>query len=502
MTRRRPPAVALVPVLAFLALLAWVFASPIGAGPDDDYHLVSTWCVSAAADETCAPADSGDGDHEISVELVEISCFGGDAEQSAACQDEIFDGDLTDDTVVSDRGNFYGAYPPVYYAVMSVFASGDVQLSALAMRVFTVALFIGILTALSLLLPRTRRPALVLGWLVTTVPLGVFLLASSNNPSAWATIGVGTSWIALLGYFETTGRRRVALGALYALGVVMAAGSRGDAAVYAGFATALVLIYTFRPRREFFRAAVLPIGMGLVAAGLLLLSGHTGAGLAGLAETAGSPGSANPGADTAGLSEFGRLAYNALNAPFIWVGTLGEWGLGWLDTAMPAIVILPAVAAFVMAGFLGIGRLTLRKTLMVAAVVIVLWALPVYVLQQGGDTVGEQLQPRYLLPVIVLLGGLLALDAPTERWTRGQLFVVAAALSIAQSVALYLNLRRYLTGVGVGGLDLDADPEWWWNVPFSPMFVWIAGSLAYAALMFLIVDRILLPRVTTTPEPV
>ncbi|MGB3910328.1 MAG: DUF2142 domain-containing protein [Pseudolysinimonas sp.] len=490
MTRRRPPLLALVPVLAFLTLLAWVFASPIGAGPDDDYHLISTWCAGTTADDTCAPADQGGGYHEVSVELVEISCFAGDAEQSAACQEALFDGDMTDDTVVSDRGNFYGEYPPLYYAVMSAFTSGDVQTSALLMRVFTITLFVGILTALYLLLPAARRSTLVVGWLVTTVPLGIFLLAS-NNPSAWATIGVGTSWLALLGYFETTGWRRVALGALYALGVVMAAGSRGDAAVYVGFATALVLVYVFRPRREFFIAAVLPAIMGVIALASLLLSGQAGAGLSGLGE--GSASETSRGVDTQELSTFGRLAYNVLNAPFIWAGALGEWGLGWLDTAMPAIVILPAIMAFVMAGFLGFGRIGWRKATMVGAVIFVLWALPVFVLQQGGDTVGEQLQPRYLLPLIVLLGGLLALDLPAANWRRAQLVVVTSALAIAHAGALYFNLRRYLTGVGTGGLDLGVDPEWWWSLPFSPMFVWLGGSLAYAALMALIVTRVLAP---------
>lgn len=490
MKERRPPVLVLAPILALLTLLAWVFASPIGAGPDDDYHLISTWCAGATADETCASVAGETGDHDVSVELAEVSCFGGDAEQSAACQETNFDGDMTDDTVATDRGNFYGEYPPLYYAVMSVFTSLDLQLSALLMRVFTIVVFVGIVTALSLLLPAARRPTLIVGWMVTTVPLGMFLLAS-NNPSAWATIGVGTGWIALLGYFETTGFRRVALGALYALGVVMAAGSRGDAAVYAGFATALVVGYAFRPRRKFFLAALLPVVMGVVALGSLLLSGQAGAGLSGLAGESGSAGS--PGMDTQELSDFGRLAYNVLNAPFIWAGALGEWGLGWLDTAMPAIVILPAIMAFVMAGFLGFGRIGWRKAIMVGAVVFVLWALPVFVLQQGGDTVGEQLQPRYLLPLIVLLGGLLTLDVSAVSWTRAQLVVVTAALTIAQSGALYFNLRRYITGVGTGGLNLDAAPEWWWNAPFSPMFVWITGSLAYAALMALIVTRVLAP---------
>jgi hypothetical protein len=373
-----------------------------------------------------------------------------------------------------------------------------VQLSALLMRVFTVSLFVAVLTALYLLLPVERRPALLVGWLVTTIPLGVFLLAS-NNPSAWATIGVGTSWIALIGYFESTGRRRIGLGALYALGVVMAAGSRGDAAVYVGLATVLALACVFRPRREFFRAALLPVAMGVVALTFLLLSRQAGAGLIGFSEYPAAGAGEGSGADAASLSAFGRLAYNVLNAPFVWVGALGEWGLGWLDTAMPAIVILAAVAAFVMAGFLGIARVSLRKGIVVAIVGLVLWVLPVFVLQQGGDTVGEQLQPRYLLPLIVLLGGLLALDAPAPRWTMGQLRIVAVALVVAHTVALYFNLRRYLTGVGGGGLNLDIDPEWWWTAPFSPMFVWVVGSLAYAGLLVLIVERALAPSTTRAP---
>ena len=48
------PLVLLAPALALIALLAWVFASPIGASPDDDYHLTSAWCAGPSAGDTCA----------------------------------------------------------------------------------------------------------------------------------------------------------------------------------------------------------------------------------------------------------------------------------------------------------------------------------------------------------------------------------------------------------------------------------------------------------------
>jgi hypothetical protein len=489
MRSRRASAVALIPVLIFVTLLTWAFASPIGAAPDDDYHLASAWCVGAIAEETCARSAGHEDTREISGELTDVACFAGDPHWSAACQDAIFDGDMTDDTVTSSRGNFSGLYPPLYYAAMSVFTSGDVQLSALLMRVFTITLFVGILTALYLLLPTERRPTLVIGWVVTTIPLGTFLLAS-NNPSAWATIGVGTGWLALLGYFETSGRRRIALGGLYAVAVLMAVGSRDDAAVYVGLTTILVLVYAFRRRGGFWWEAAPPFALGVVVPAVVLLS------RLGQRDSVGLPGgtsTADAAADGPPLSAFGSLANNVMNVPLIWAGTLGEWGLGWLDTAMPAIVTFSAVMAFVMAGFLGIARTGRRKVIMVGAVVLALWLVPVLVLHRAGDLVGETLQPRHLLPLVVVLGGLLALDAPATRWRRGQLLVVVAPLTIAHSVALYVNLRRYLTGIDTGGLNLDVDAEWWWNAPFSPMFVWGLGTFAYAALLFLIVTRVLAP---------
>jgi hypothetical protein len=478
----------LVPVAAFVALLAWVFASPIGAGPDDDFHLVSTWCAGPTAADTCAEAPSGDGMHVVPQALARIACFAGHAEVSAACQEDAFDWDL-DVVVESKRGNFSNAYPPVYYAVNGLFSSADVQTSALLMRVFTVVLFLAIVLVLHRLLPHHLRPALVWGWLISTVPLGLFLIGS-NNPSAWAMIGVGSSWLSLLGFFETTGRRRVGLGVVFGLSVILAAGSRGDAALYAGLGIALVLGYAFRARRDFLLPAILPVAMGMVAFTFFLTSRQTGSGLSGFSGSSAS-GEVAPDELAQNLSGFAQLAYNLLNAPFIWVGNFGEWGLGWLDTSLPAVVPLAVTAAFVGAGFLGMRRMTARKAIVVVALFVVLWLLPVYVLQQGGHVVGEQVQPRYLLPLVVMLAGMLLLTTPGSRlnMTAVQRYVIATALTGAHLVALQMNIRRYVTGVDEAGFNLDSGIEWWWSLPVSPMAVWIIGSLAYGTVAFLVARR-------------
>ena len=494
----------MLPALALLALVAWIFASPIGAAADDDYHLVSTWCANPVlADDWCAPGSSPKY-REVPEELVDVACYAQAPESSAACQDDLWaDGAQPVDT---NRGNFVGAYPPVYYAVMSVFAGGDIQLSALIMRFFTVLLFLGITIALYLLLPLTRRPALLWMWLITTVPLGIFLLAS-NNPSSWALIGVGSALMALLGYFESEGRRRIALGALFAISVVMAAGSRGDAALYVGFAIALVLLLKFARTRGFLVRAVLPLVMGLVAFAFFLSARQVASGLGGF----GGGGSAlpGPGAGTGAeeqLTGFALFAYNALNVPFIWSGVFGTWGLGWLDTSMPWLVPLGAIAVFVAVGITGLGRKDWRTAIAIGLTGAALWAIPVYTLQAGGGMVGEQVQPRYLFPLIVLLGGLLMLTPAAKRLSLGRVpaYTIAATLAVINFVALHMNIRRYVTGIDGAGPNLDAGAEWWWQLPVGPGVVWILGSLAYGALVVLLVPRLAAGRPVVTvssPEP-
>ena len=73
-------------------------------------------------------------------------CFVADEEASGACQD--WSGELTPN-VAADHGNWIGAYPPLYYATMNIFATTDIQASALVMRFVNVVLYLAIMTALA-----------------------------------------------------------------------------------------------------------------------------------------------------------------------------------------------------------------------------------------------------------------------------------------------------------------------------------------------------------------
>ncbi|MBX3099090.1 MAG: DUF2142 domain-containing protein [Salinibacterium sp.] len=481
----------LAPLLAVLALGAWALASPLGASPDDDFHLASIWCAQSSPESTCA-VDPETGQRSVPVALIRAPCFAHQPNETAACQTPFF----ADPAVraFTDRGNFFNNYPPVYYATMGIFASDNYLVSALVMRLINVLLFVGITTVLFLLLPLRRRATLLWAWIITLVPLGLFLVAS-NNPSSWAITGVGSAWLALLGYFETTGRRRVGLGVAFVVAALMAAGARGDAAIYIVLSIGIVAVLTFRPERTWWRRFILPAVVGVGAVLFYLGSQQSGVAVGGLGT--GQSGST----DAAGaLGSFALLAYNVLYVPSLWSGifTGSGWTLGWFDTEMPAIVFF--AASFVFAGvvFAGLRRTRWRKTLAVVGLILVLWLLPVYVLVAGHNAVGENVQPRYLLPLFVVLAGVatLAVRASGLRISVAQAVLVAVALSGAQAVALHSNLRRYVMGSDVAGFNLDERIEWWWDLPISPMGVWVIGTLAFAALMAILLKAIASPHVT------
>lgn len=463
----------LVPVLVVLGLGAWVVASPVGASPDDDYHLASIWCANEARTDLCAPDPvHGEGWRLVLPGLMTAPCYVTDGAYSAACQEWVSD---PTPTVAADHGNWINAYPPVYYAVMNAFASTDIQSSALLMRLVNVLLFVAYTTALAVLLPAKLRVPLVAGWAITMVPLSAFLLAS-NNPGAWALIGVGGSWLAAFGWFRTTGRRSWALGGLTALGVLLAAGARTDAAIYSILGLGIASFLSFRWSKAFGLKMILPGVLIVIAAAFYAASGYATVAEGGL--NGGIP-------NSEGRNLGAILGYNLVSMPQLWTGVFGSWGLGWRMEQWPGFPMVEFAGLVVFVGLvsLGIRHMDPRRAVMSVALVGTLYLLPLYVLTRGRSVVGENVQPRYILPLVIVLGGLLLLTRAERALVPSVWHVVPGIilLSGANAVALYTNLRRYVTGFTIERLGLEDGAEWWWSgAPAGPTAVWVIGSLAFA----------------------
>jgi hypothetical protein len=468
-------------VLAFVALGAWALASPVGASPDDDYHLVSIWCGAGEREglcETPAGAKPGGDTRMVPDDLFRESiCYAFKPTVSASCQNGLEGGRLTE----TDRGNFEGDYPPVFYGAMSIFAGENIQVSVLIMRFANAALFVGLLSVLTWLTPAPRRSALVLPVVVTVVPLGMFII-SSINASSWALLSAATLWVSLNNYFEASGRRRWVFAALAGLALVIGAGARADSAAYAGLAIVGVLILQARRNREFALSAILPIVLIAVAVAFYRLSGQSGAAVEGLdADEYARPG--------------WELFQSLIAVPDLWAGMLGKWGLGWLDTYMPALVWVSSLAVFAGVVFFGLSRPGARKYIAAGLMFAALWGVPTLLQWQSHAPVGAYIQPRYILPIAILLVGfaLVKTREPETELSVAQIVVVVMALSAANSLALHTNIRRYVTGLDVGGGNLSADAEWWWNAGPTPMVTWLIGSIAFAlclTLLGVLVERV------------
>lgn len=484
----------LAPVLIFVTLMAWALASPVGASPDDDFHLVSIWCASPNSQDFCLPGTDAQS-RVVPQTLVDAPCFAYKPEVSAHCQEKL---DFTaQPTTLTGRGNFYGAYPPVFYAAMGVFASNNIEASVIAMRTFTVLLFTALITALYLLLPVRRRPALVWSWVLTTVPLGLFIL-TSNNPSSWTTMGVGFGWIALLGFFDTEPTRanvsrKILLGGIFVLCALMAAGSRGDGALYSIVGIAAVSILAFSRSRRFLLEMMLPVAVTIMCVGMYRFSRPVASVTDGI---------------TSGSTNFlNALINNLTEVPSLWMGVLGRnWGLGWLDTSMPGTIWIAGLACFIGVGFIGTRGMSIRRLVVLAGGALLLMFLPAVLLAAAGDSVGENMQPRYILPLVVMFAGVVMLSSwnGARLLSKAQSILVAATLSITQLVSLHIHMQRYTAGISQQSVNLNDHIEWWWNLPISPMSVWVLGSLAYSALLFVAlhgINRLPLNGLHDVPNP-
>ncbi|MFI8594517.1 DUF2142 domain-containing protein [Microbacterium sp. NPDC078428] len=451
------------PALLFGVILAWALSSPVGSSPDDDFHLASIWCAQGEREGLCEGTNS-DASREVPSAISSARCYTYLVDQSGACVD------LGEGLQRTERVDATGVYPPVFYAFFSAFSTPDVATSVLVMRAINGLIAVALVTTTFWLLPQRLRTAFAVSLAASLVPLGLFLLGSTN-PSSWALLSAATLWVTLTASYGSSPRRRWALLGVSLVAATMGAGARADAAAFAVFAVMLAAILGWRRGVRWLAPAATSLVIVVISLLFYLGADQSASVVNGLQNE-------DPPLTAA------QHVSNLLELPSLWVGAIGGWGLGWLDTPMPSVVWVSTTVVMGAAVFLAIRGLRLRRGLATAFAGAALVVVPFVLLAQTNAVVGLQVQPRYILPLLIILLGVSAATArSSEWWAGGRAYLAAALLTVATAVSLHINIRRYTTGLEDAAVDPGADAEWWWSGVASPLTVWIIGSVCAATLL-------------------
>ncbi len=457
----------------FLGIIAvatgWVFASSPGSSPDDDYHLVSTWCP-RPVDSSCETTMI-DGDRYVMAPLTASRsvCEAFHPDRSHACIKE-----YSDDAAYPSYRYDDGLYPLGFYHFHHLFAGHNVERSAWHMRVANVVILLILIGAITVLSQREVRVNIALAALVAWTPMGMYFIAS-NNPSSWAITGVFCYGAALYAGLNARGWRHWALLGVACLSALLCYESRGDASFYVFVASLGILILEARRRH-------LPeIGFATVlsAIGVWLMLGS------------GQASSASQSSDaTITVHDRIDVAFTNLRyLPDYFAGFVGlNSGPGWRDTSLPgyAPVVALLVLGFVI--FLGARAMSWRKALASIMVFGAMAGIPILVATPTAFPNLGAYHTRYTLPLLgVLLLIWVSSAVKKSSLTKGQFTFFVVFLSVVNAVAMHTTIARYVRGLlwiphigWIAPVNLNGDIQWWWaDMSLSPMTLWGLASLGY-----------------------
>jgi hypothetical protein len=468
-----------------ISLASWTLSSPLGSSPDENFHIGSIWCADGEIEGRCEYINysSTTNDNEVSVPHVMDVCFIFYSEQSGNCSWD----------PKSDKPNLRaaenGAYPDLFHQAMNQLVSDKTQVSGLLMRLTTslIATFL-LLATIVLSGSRTRGAALV-AFLVTLVPLAIFLIPSLN-PSGWAYLGLSFGWVFQMNamtikYAESWKSR--ANWILFVACTAVAMGSRWDAILYSCLS---ILVVSFLAKSSVNRVdkdKFLIPSAALFTGFAFLFNHYKPSAVQGLGVFG------NPESFATAWAEHDRNIHNIINLVELPAGVFGlNWGIGWLDTPLPTIVGLIGISVYMY--FLIQSLPFTHKSSYVIFVLLIFAniALLFYYLWGSRIIVGEFVQPRYILPMIPLLIGVSLysskLPSPLSRDVWARSVFIGVIISVSHAVSLWTNIRRYTLGLepnqGFSLSNPDSPIEWWWRWAPSPNFVFFTGTIAFTVFTF------------------
>lgn len=461
-------------VLAVVALtgtlVVWSLASPMGSSPDDGFHLASILCGGAEKAGVCEPADG------LAVKVPQAAatapCFAFDPTVSGTCQIPRYS--YAAAQLVGTEAHNTGFYPPVYYGVNSVFGSSDPYFTSAAVRLLNILIHVVLVSVSLLVAPTGLRRLLLAVQAVVVAPLGLFVIASTN-PSAWAFTSISLFWFVLVVHLSPENRRNRLTAVLLVVLALLGAGARSDSVVWLVLTIGLVALLGPERRKLVTSDVVTGAALMLVAGFSILSSGQDEMGRGGLDKVR------DVSAIDLHFANLGEVLRISL-------GAVGPSPLGWLDTPMTSLTTILGPAVLLSIVTLALARRPLRGQLAIGAGAAIMVATPMYMLWQGNYIVGEAIQARYFMPMLAAVVGIAVVPTGDFRLSLSPAHRVAftIGLGLSHALAFHTHIRRYTSGLDVGGLDLNTSVEWWFTARTvaQPMTVWAVTSILFTVFVW------------------
>ena len=463
-------------VALFVSLACWGFSSPIGSTPDENFHLVNIWCAGGFQEGRCEKDVLG-SDYALtpSFDSEKLVCFRFLPEMSAACQADLRGEEINSLAASVVQKTFY---PPVFYRVMNKFVTSDIPQSVLAMRMFNAFLYACPLFAVIYLSRPSLRQAVIIGHLVTVIPLAMFIVPSIN-PSSWTFTGVSLLWAAWIGFLEEHGTRRLLLGIISLTCVLIAAGSRADGAIYAAVSMILATLFVGKLKKRDI-AVYATLGTALLVALALFIPTRQRQMITSF------------NGNYSGLDFVTLLFANVGNLPTFMTGAVGNSLLGWQDTPMPGVTAIGIPMLFCALCVISSQSHSGSQRVVFGLLIALLVIGPLYLLNEGRFLTGQAIQPRYFLPLFTVLLGFVLLRSDRSTvivfsYTRKTLMLMV--LISGNAYALHQNIQRYVTGLDIRTFNLSKNTEWWWKGSLDPQKLWMLGVATFGFATIILLNQ-------------
>jgi hypothetical protein len=316
-------------------------------------------------------------------------------------------------------------------------------------------------------------------------------LIPSLNPSSWAYLGLAFAWVFQINAMTGQGTSSFIVRSnwlLFLLCTALAMGSRWDAMFYSCLSILIVSFLAVMDVRSFDKTKFIIPGLAFFTGISLLLNRHKPSAVQG------SGVFGNPVSISASWAEHDRNIHNLINLVDLPAGVFGlGWGIGWLDTPLPKLVGLIGITVYM---YFLIQSLPFRQKAHYPIFLLTILAtatLLFYYLWGSRIVVSEVVQPRYILPMIVLLIGISLwssnLPSPLDLGVWARSIFLGVLISVAHAMSLWTNIRRYTLGLepnqGFSLSNPDSPIEWWWRWAPSPNFVFFVGVISFSIFTFL-----------------